>query len=151
VKMIIAFVVVLAGAFSVAAEEVPLEQHFREYIGNWKPDADIDAVVAEYWGATATMYPPGESAVQLSNPGEIAAALKAAMRPVIDAGWQGSALVAFSSCRLRKDLALVGIDFQRRYPEGRTTNDSAAYIVVLKGNAWKIQAVMASQTHSVGC
>jgi len=146
---IVLFVCLLATA--VTAEQLSLEQHFRGYIGNWRPDADIDAVVAKYWDSRATMHPQSQPPLLLNSPAEIAAALRAVMLPVIAAGWQGSAVVAFSSCRLREDLALVGIAYQRRFLDARTTTDSAVYVVRLTAGVWVIQSVMGTDTHDVSC
>ena len=133
------------------AEESDLETHFREYIGNWKPEADIDEIVSAYWDSRVTVFPPGQSAVHLADPGETSGMLTSTMLPVIEAGWQKSSVVGFSSCRLSENVAIVGIEYQRSFTAGKTTTDKAVYIVRSDQDGWKIQALMSSETHKITC
>jgi hypothetical protein len=135
---------------SVAAENAVLETHFKNYAASWGPNADMDAIAASYYLPEVTMF-SRQLTTQLSGVSEIAGALRAALLPAIEAGWQGTSVVAFSSCQLRSDLALVGIDYERRFADGTSTPSSTTYIVVSTEGGWKIAAVMVSDHSDVSC
>ncbi len=140
----------VATAVSASNDEAELEKHFKLYFDSWTPEADISELADQYWDSKATILAP-DAVVQLANRAEIASVLTTTMEPVKQDGWQGTAMVAFSSCRLRKGMALVGIDYRRRFADGRETTDRVVYVVRSYDDQWWISAVMSSDSSAIRC
>ena len=150
-RYIVILVLIGASQCAVAKDHTTeLEQLFRSYSAAWSPEASINEIVAEYWHTKGTMF-GAESIVQLEDRDAIVNLLSSVMQPVIEAGWQGTDLVGFSVCAMREGLALVGMEYQRNFRDGRSTRDGAIYVVIKRDGRWWITALMGSDSAEISC
>jgi len=151
-RSVVATALLLVVPFSALAEEpqTDLEEFFRGYINSWKADMDFEKLVAEFWNPQATFF-PGRRVIQLGSRDAIAAALSAATQTSAASGFVGTKMTSFSSCRIREDLALVGIEYQGERTDGLEPPASAVYVAEQRSGRWWILAVMGSDTGAVRC
>ncbi len=113
------------------------------YLTGYSDGLPAAELISSYWLPNVVIHAPATAPEKV--PAETFAGLVEGFRTQVRAeGWRQNVIRDIDACLLREDLALVGVDYVRRYDDDSERAEAVVY-TLNSADGWRISSVMPTQ------